>query len=145
MIYSCVRAGGRGSGIGFLSDVQRMNVALTRAKHFLFVIARRRSIMVNHYWRQLVAYARLKQAIIQVPMGGKQQQQPRKLRSSLIKSPSAKGVSFGAVSQRIYEVNSKARSNKEEIDIYPDLTQLAPMHGNMSDRADAMSDSACSA
>lgn len=30
MIYSCVRAGGKGSGIGFLSDVQRMNVALTR-------------------------------------------------------------------------------------------------------------------
>jgi hypothetical protein len=31
VIYSCVRAGGKESGIGFLSDVQRMNVALTRS------------------------------------------------------------------------------------------------------------------
>jgi len=67
VIYSCVRAGDKGSGIGFLSDVQRMNVALTRAKNFLFVIARRRSIIVNPYWRDLVNYAREKNAIIHVP------------------------------------------------------------------------------
>ena len=45
-----------------------MNVALTRAKNFLFVIARRRSIMVNPYWRDLISYAREKNAIIQVPI-----------------------------------------------------------------------------
>lgn len=39
VIFSCVRAADRGGGIGFLSDVKRMNVALTRAKHYLFVIA----------------------------------------------------------------------------------------------------------
>ena len=33
IIFSCVRAAGS-HGIGFLSDVRRMNVALTRAKHF---------------------------------------------------------------------------------------------------------------
>ena len=33
VIFSCVRAGyGKGSGVGFLSDVRRMNVALTRAR-----------------------------------------------------------------------------------------------------------------
>ena len=63
-----MRAGGCGSGIGFLSDVQRMNVALTRAKHFLFIIARRRSIMVNPYWRKLVGYARERSSIIHVPL-----------------------------------------------------------------------------
>jgi len=68
VIYSCVRAGSQGSGIGFLSDVQRMNVALTRAKNFLFVIARQRSIMVNPYWRDLVNYASEKNAIIHVPI-----------------------------------------------------------------------------
>ena len=68
VIYSCVRAGGKGSGIGFLSDVQRMNVALTRAKNYLFVIARRRSIVVNPYWRDLVGYASEKNAIINVPI-----------------------------------------------------------------------------
>ena len=68
VILSCVRAAGSGKGIGFLSDVRRMNVALTRAKHFLFVIANTRSIVVNPYWRDLVEQARTTNAIIPVPM-----------------------------------------------------------------------------
>jgi len=67
VIFSCVRAGGS-SGIGFLSDVRRMNVALTRAKHFLFVIGRCDSITSNPYWRELVDHAREKRAIVNVPV-----------------------------------------------------------------------------
>ena len=70
IIFSCVRAAGS-KGIGFLSDVRRMNVALTRAKHFLFVIARCQSIVVNPYWDQLVAQAREDRAVIPVPVSGK--------------------------------------------------------------------------
>eukprot|EP00553_Chaetoceros_curvisetus_P003824 CAMPEP_0204613926 /NCGR_PEP_ID=MMETSP0717-20131115/1825_1 /ASSEMBLY_ACC=CAM_ASM_000666 /TAXON_ID=230516 /ORGANISM="Chaetoceros curvisetus" /LENGTH=355 /DNA_ID=CAMNT_0051626507 /DNA_START=26 /DNA_END=1093 /DNA_ORIENTATION=- len=66
VIFSCVRAAGS-KGIGFLSDVRRMNVALTRAKHFLFVIARCESISVNPYWDQLVNHARKSQAVVSVP------------------------------------------------------------------------------
>lgn len=69
VIFSCVRAAGS-RGIGFLSDVRRMNVALTRAKHFLFVIARCRSIVVNPYWRDLVAHARETNAVVPVPFTG---------------------------------------------------------------------------
>jgi len=146
VIFSCVRAGGRGSGIGFLSDVQRMNVALTRAKHFLFVIARRKSIMVNPYWRKLVGYARGKSAIIHVPVDLKKKQKakPKALRSSLIKSASVKTVRFGGTSERLYEVNSKVNNNEEKDELFPDLTRLAPVHG-MSAQVDAMSDSECSA
>ena len=68
VIFSCVRAAHKGVGIGFLSDVKRMNVALTRAKHFLFVITRCRTIIVNPYWRDLVRHAREQRAIIKVPM-----------------------------------------------------------------------------
>lgn len=68
VIFSCVRAGSR--GIGFLSDVRRMNVALTRAKHFLFVIARCRSIVVNPYWRDLVDHARETKSVVKVHMRG---------------------------------------------------------------------------
>ncbi|GAX14013.1 senataxin [Fistulifera solaris] len=67
VIFSAVRASGS-HGIGFLSDVRRMNVALTRAKHFLFVIARCESIVVNPYWRDLVQHARATNAVIQVPL-----------------------------------------------------------------------------
>lgn len=66
VILSCVRAASRGVGIGFLSDVQRMNVALTRAKDFLFVITRCRTILVNPYWRDFVAHARQQKAIVKV-------------------------------------------------------------------------------
>jgi hypothetical protein len=72
VIFSCVRAAGS-RGIGFLSDVRRMNVALTRAKHFLFVIARCSSIVVNPYWRDLVEHARETDSIIEVPMSGSRQ------------------------------------------------------------------------
>ena len=67
VIFSCVRAAGS-HGVGFLSDVRRMNVALTRAKFFLFVIARCDSIVVNPYWRDLVDHARDTHAVVPVPM-----------------------------------------------------------------------------
>ena len=70
VILSCVRASPEGGGIGFLSDVQRMNVALTRAKHFLFVIARCDSIIINPYWRDLVKHAKEQGAVLRVPHGG---------------------------------------------------------------------------
>jgi hypothetical protein len=47
-----------------------MNVALTRAKFFLFVIARCTSIVVNPYWRDLVDHARDTNAVVSVPMNG---------------------------------------------------------------------------
>merc|ERR1719215_1174278 len=67
VIFSCVRASGS-KGVGFLSDVRRMNVALTRAKHFLFVICRCESIVVNPYWRELVDHAKQINAIVKVPI-----------------------------------------------------------------------------
>lgn len=70
VIFSCVRAAGS-HGIGFLNDVRRMNVALTRAKHFLFVIARCESVVVNPYWKDLVDHARDTNAMVAVHRGKK--------------------------------------------------------------------------
>ena len=66
VIFSCVRGASKGVGIGFLSDVKRMNVALTRAKYYMFIITRCRTILVNPYWRDLVSHARKQQAIFKV-------------------------------------------------------------------------------
>ena len=76
VIFSAVRAAGS-HGIGFLSDVRRMNVALTRAKHFLFVIARCQSIVVNPYWKDLVQHARETKAVVKVPVLGGPPNKPR--------------------------------------------------------------------
>eukprot|EP00980_Cylindrotheca_fusiformis_P023524 scaffold10571_cov154-Cylindrotheca_fusiformis.AAC.2 len=67
LLICSVRASGS-HGIGFLSDVRRMNVALTRAKHFLFVIARCESVVVNPYWDDLVEHARSQSAVAKVPL-----------------------------------------------------------------------------
>ena len=75
VIFSAVRAAGS-HGIGFLSDVRRMNVALTRAKNFLFVIARCQSIVVNPYWNDLVQHARETNAVVKVPILGGSAKKP---------------------------------------------------------------------
>ena len=59
IIFSAVRSGTR-AGIGFLSDLRRMNVALTRAKCSLFVVANANALSKNEYWDQLVQDAKQK-------------------------------------------------------------------------------------
>ncbi|ORZ34382.1 AAA domain-domain-containing protein [Catenaria anguillulae PL171] len=55
-------AGGPGASksksIGFLSDMRRMNVALTRAKYSLFIVGSAKTLVVNQYWRELIEHAR---------------------------------------------------------------------------------------
>lgn len=56
IIFSCVRASNR--GIGFLSDIRRMNVGLTRAKSSLWVLGNTRSLMQGEFWNKLISDAR---------------------------------------------------------------------------------------
>lgn len=53
IIFSCVRAN-ENRGIGFLSDVRRMNVALTRAKSSIFILGHAPALRSNPTWRALV-------------------------------------------------------------------------------------------
>ena len=101
VIFSCVRAAGS-KGIGFLSDVRRMNVAITRAKHFLFVIARCKSIVVNPYWRDFVRAAKSNGAVIPVPMYGAHQNFPD-LRSLTAEGSGASSTAQGAKRSRVEE------------------------------------------
>ncbi|KAK2861333.1 hypothetical protein FQN49_004315 [Arthroderma sp. PD_2] len=56
IIFSCVRASNR--GIGFLSDIRRMNVGLTRAKSSLWVLGNSQSLIQGEFWRALIHDAR---------------------------------------------------------------------------------------
>lgn len=57
IIFSCVRAS-TGSSIGFLSDIRRMNVGLTRAKSSLWVLGNSQSLMRGEFWSKLVKDAK---------------------------------------------------------------------------------------
>lgn len=60
IIFSCVRASPAG-GIGFLQDIRRMNVGLTRAKSSLWVLGNSESLARGEYWRKLVENAKSRQ------------------------------------------------------------------------------------
>ncbi|KAK3826338.1 MAG: AAA domain-containing protein [Linnemannia elongata] len=53
IIFSCVRASANGS-VGFLSDVRRMNVALTRARSSLFILGNAETLRRKKIWGNLV-------------------------------------------------------------------------------------------
>ncbi|GAM23838.1 hypothetical protein SAMD00019534_070130 [Acytostelium subglobosum LB1] len=58
IIFSCCRAPAeKGAGIGFLADVRRMNVALTRPRSSLLVIGNSRALCVNSDWYELLKHA----------------------------------------------------------------------------------------
>jgi senataxin len=56
IFISCVRANDEGS-IGFLSDIRRMNVALTRPKAGLFIVGHADTLRGNKMWSRLIDHA----------------------------------------------------------------------------------------
>ena len=57
IIFSCVRAS-ISKGIGFLSDIRRMNVGITRAKCSLWVLGNSQSLMNGEFWGRLIQDAK---------------------------------------------------------------------------------------
>ena len=57
IIFSCVRAS-YSKGIGFLSDIRRMNVGITRAKCSLWVLGNSQSLMQGEFWSRLIQDAK---------------------------------------------------------------------------------------
>lgn len=62
IIMSCVRANEHGD-VGFLSDIRRMNVALTRARTSLWILGNSDSLSRNKVWNLLLKNASSRQVI----------------------------------------------------------------------------------
>ncbi|GKT62479.1 helicase Sen1 [Colletotrichum tofieldiae] len=57
IIFSCVRADPTG-GIGFVKDIRRMNVGLTRAKSSLWILGDSRALVQGEFWNKLIDNAK---------------------------------------------------------------------------------------
>ncbi|KAI1824353.1 SEN1 N terminal-domain-containing protein [Xylaria intraflava] len=57
IIFSCVRASSTG-GIGFMTDIRRMNVGLTRAKSSLWILGDSRALTQGEFWNKLIIDAK---------------------------------------------------------------------------------------
>ncbi|KAJ7109726.1 SEN1 N terminal-domain-containing protein [Mycena crocata] len=67
VILSCVRSGPGLESVGFLSDVRRMNVALTRAKSSLFILGNAATLSrSNDIWNTIVSDARTRDSLVEV-------------------------------------------------------------------------------
>jgi senataxin len=62
IIMSCVRASENGS-VGFLSDIRRMNVALTRARSSLWILGNSNSLLRDKVWKKLIMDATARNCI----------------------------------------------------------------------------------
>mmetsp|Transcript_54478 Transcript_54478/g.143916 ORF Transcript_54478/g.143916 Transcript_54478/m.143916 type:complete len:738 (+) Transcript_54478:342-2555(+) len=71
VVLSLVRAGrstaAGGGGVGFLSDVRRMNVALTRARHSLLVVCDVSSLVGSPHWRAFLRHAQARSMCVRIP------------------------------------------------------------------------------
>ena len=73
VLFSAVRAprpghaaggGGHTAGVGFLADVRRMNVALTRARRSLLVVGHAETLARSRPWRKLLEHCAERRALV---------------------------------------------------------------------------------
>eukprot|EP01038_Epipyxis_sp_PR26KG_P004254 gene4254-6033_t len=65
IIFSTVR-GNDNRNIGFVSDIRRMNVSITRARFGLFIIGNGKTLSCNQYWRKFLDHAYAENVLIKV-------------------------------------------------------------------------------
>lgn len=64
IVLSCVRSGL--GGLGFVGDVRRLNVALTRARCSLIIIGDAGTLAQNDHWAALIAHAHAQKCCVQL-------------------------------------------------------------------------------
>ena len=96
VMYSCVRSGR--DGLGFVKDLRRLNVALTRAKHALYLVGSEPTLRQSTTWAALMDDVTQRGLSRDVTLEGAQRASPlellRAVPSSLLDGTPADGASM---------------------------------------------------
>jgi len=69
IIFNCVRSNSImnvQSSLGFLTDERRLNVAITRPRHFLVIVGNSKTLVKSDTWRNLINHCKEKQVFVEV-------------------------------------------------------------------------------
>ena len=112
LVLSTVRAAGscsvasgiNSSSIGFVADVRRMNVALTRAKLSLWILGNARTLQTNSNWAALIKDARERNLVISAKMPY------QSMFKKALKNPSSENSDYSS-EQRRHGKHAKQKEN----------------------------------
>ena len=83
VLFSCVRSG-RAGGLGFVRDIRRLNVAITRARHALYIVGSDGSLQQSSDWRALLDDARRRGCVRDVTLDDASSRSPARLLRAVV-------------------------------------------------------------
>ena len=121
IIFSCVRAS-VGQGIGFLSDIRRMNVGITRAKSSLWVLGNSQSLMQGEFWAKLIEDAKSRKRYTDGDVLG------------MLRKPLAESGKMLLNSEMMWDDPSVAMATNQDVDMAdaPDVHEIGPSESRRS-------------
>ncbi|EOD34275.1 hypothetical protein EMIHUDRAFT_449326 [Emiliania huxleyi CCMP1516] len=114
VILSCVRAGPKQASIGFLKDEQRLNVALTRARHALYVVGAEESLSDgSRDWRALLEDARRRSCLCSLGLARQAAEAARAAREAAGPARAARGAAEAAAGRLRPQAEMAAQAARE--------------------------------